>query len=79
MIAIQARMIAALDRLRHRHPTDCVAIFSHGDVIKAALAHYAGIHLDLFQRLEIDLASVTVIEVADHGPAIVCVNDRGRL
>jgi probable phosphomutase (TIGR03848 family) len=79
MITVQARMVAALDRLRHRHPDDHIAVFSHGDVIKAAVAHYAGIHLDLFQRLEIDPASATIIEVADHGPTIVCVNDRPHL
>jgi probable phosphomutase (TIGR03848 family) len=79
MIAVQARMIAALDRLRRQHASETVAVFSHGDLIKAAVAHYAGIHLDLFQRLEIDPASITIIEIAAHGPAIVCVNNCGDL
>jgi broad specificity phosphatase PhoE len=44
---------------------------------KAAVAHYAGIHRDLFQRLEIDPASVTVIQVEDHGASIVRLNNCG--
>lgn len=75
----QARMIAALERLRERHPDQTIAVVSHGDVIKSAIAHYAGIPLDLFHRIEISVASVSVVEVGDHGPRIVCVNQTGDL
>lgn len=75
----QARMIAALERLRERHPRQTIAVVSHGDVIKAAIAHYAGIPLDLFHRIEISVASVSVIAVGDHGPHIICVNNTGEL
>ena len=34
---------------------------SHGDVIKAIVADALGLHLDLFQRIVVDPASVTVI------------------
>ena len=61
------------------HPKGVVAVFSHADVIKAAAAHYAGIHLDLFQRLVIDTASVTWIRFTPHGPRIIRVNDSGDL
>ena len=39
----------------------------HGDVIKAVLAHYLGTPLDLFQRLVIDPASVSIVELHDDG------------
>jgi probable phosphoglycerate mutase len=75
----QARMIAALERLRERHPDQTIAVVSHGDVIKSAIAHYAGIPLDLFHRIEISVASVSVVEVGDHDPLIFCVNNTGEL
>lgn len=73
----QARMIAALERLRERHPSQTVAVVSHGDPIKSAIAYYAGIALDLFHRIEISVASVSVVAVGDYGPRIVCVNNTG--
>jgi probable phosphoglycerate mutase len=75
----QARMIATLERLRERHPDQTIAAVSHGDVIKSAIAHYTGIPLDLFHRIEISVASVSVVEVGDHGPHIFCVNNTGEM
>lgn len=76
---MQARAVAAIDRLRVQHTTGVVAVFSHADVIKAAAAHYAGLHLDLFQRIVIDTASVTWIRFTDHGPRLIRLNDTGAL
>lgn len=79
MLEAQARIVAELERLREQHPNETIAIVSHGDLIKAAIAHYAGIHLDLFQRIEISPASVSIIAVDDNGPRILKVNDTGEL
>ena len=76
---VQARVVAALERIRQAHPKGAVAVFSHADIIKAAAAYYAGIHLDLFQRLVIGTASVTWIQFDKHGPRIVRLNDTGEL
>ena len=35
---------------------------SHADPIKSAIAHYTGMHLDLFQRVHVSPASVTVFD-----------------
>ena len=43
-------------------------------MIRAALAHYLGIHLDLFQRLEISPASVSILRVGPYGPEVLLVN-----
>ncbi|MFC2030349.1 histidine phosphatase family protein, partial [Chloroflexota bacterium] len=51
-----------------------VAAVSHSDPIKMAAAHYAGLPLDLFQRLTIDLASVTAFTFSRFGPRLVCLN-----
>ncbi len=79
LVEVQSRMVAEMEKLRELLPDSTVAIVSHGDVIKSALAHYAGIPLDLFLRIEISPASVSIISVDDHGPRILCVNDTGEL
>lgn len=76
---MQARAVAAVERLRRLHPSGVVAIFSHADVIKALAAYYAGIPFDLFQRLVIDTASVTWIRFTPHGPRLLRLNDTGNL
>jgi len=48
-------------------------------VIKAVVAHYLGIHLDLFQRIEISPASATIISVYDRGARVIRLNDTGEL
>jgi probable phosphoglycerate mutase len=79
MSEVQTRVVAELERIRERHPDDAIAIVSHADPIKAVIAYYAGIPLDLFLRVEIDPASVSVIAIGDHGPQILLLNDTGTL
>jgi probable phosphomutase (TIGR03848 family) len=50
---------------------------SHGDVIKAILADALGMHLDAFQRIQVDPASVSVIRYTELRPFVVRMNDRG--
>ena len=50
---------------------------SHGDVIKAIVADALGVHLDLFQRIVADPASVTVIRYTPLRPFLVRLNDTG--
>ena len=39
---------------------------SHGDVIKAILADALGMHLDAFQRIMVDPASLSVVRYTPH-------------
>jgi probable phosphomutase (TIGR03848 family) len=50
---------------------------SHGDVIKAVLADALGLHLDQFQRIVVDPASISVITYTDTRPFVVRMNDGG--
>lgn len=77
MLEVQARVLTEMETMRARHPDGYVAIVSHMDVIKAAIAHFAGIHLDLLFRFEIAPASVSVVEMNEYGPRIVSLNDMG--
>ncbi|MDI6100160.1 MSMEG_4193 family putative phosphomutase [Actinoplanes sp. NEAU-A12] len=52
---------------------------SHGDVIKAIVADALGLHLDQFQRIVADPASITVIRYTSTRPFVVRVNETGEL
>ena len=58
---VQARVIATMRRLHGVHPAATLALVSHGDVIKAALAHYLRVELDDLERFDIAPASISVI------------------
>ncbi|HSR30619.1 MAG TPA: MSMEG_4193 family putative phosphomutase [Anaerolineae bacterium] len=70
----QARIVAELDAIRDAHPGQTVAVVSHSDPIKMAVAHYTGLALDLFQRIAISPASVTAFAFAQYGPRLICLN-----
>ena len=52
---------------------------SHGDVIKAVIADALGAHLDQFQRIVVDPASVSVITYTPLRPFVLRLNDTGDL
>ncbi len=76
---MQLRMVSALELVVADHPGELVVVVSHADPIKAAIAHYTGVHLDLFQRIVVSPASVTVFELSAHGAAMLKCNDTGSL
>lgn len=79
MLEVQARAVAALERLRASHREDRVAVVSHSDVLRAAIAYYVGIALDLLLRIEVDPASVSTLVVTDWGARLAGLNDTGAL
>ena len=50
---------------------------THGDIIKAVLADALGLHLDQYQRIVPDPASVSVIRYTSTRPYVLRVNDTG--
>jgi probable phosphoglycerate mutase len=72
----QARVIAQLDQLREKHTgkKTKIACITHADVIKIAVAHYIGLPLDLFQRLTIDPASISILHF-DNTVRLLTLND----
>jgi probable phosphoglycerate mutase len=79
LLEVQQRAAGMVGRIAAVHPRGVVAVFSHGDVIRLLVAHYAGVHADLFQRLMVSPASVTAIALGDGVPRIVRVNDTGAV
>jgi probable phosphoglycerate mutase len=74
VLEVQARFVSELEALRARHPGQTVAIVSHADSIKAALAHYMGVPLDLFDRIAVYPASVSMVDIDDAGALIHRIN-----
>lgn len=52
-------------------------LVSHGDVLKAILADALGMHLDMFQRIQVDPASLSIVQYTTLRPFVVRVNDVG--
>jgi probable phosphomutase (TIGR03848 family) len=75
---MQLRIVSTIDRLRAAHPGGTIVCVSHADPIKAAIAHAIGTHLDLFQRIVVSPASVSVLAFLNGGPVVLSVNSTGR-
>ena len=84
MLQMQTRGVAAVRawdrRINEEHGRDALWVaVSHGDVIKAILADALGTHLDNFQRIVVDPASVSVISYTALRPFVVRYNEHGDL
>lgn len=76
----QFRAVQALEKLTARHQKDTIVVVSHADLIKLVLAHYLGVHIDLFQRIAISPASASVLALSENGIVrVVRINDDGPL
>jgi probable phosphomutase (TIGR03848 family) len=85
LAGMQARAVAAI----RRHDADLESRFgpsavwvavSHGDVIKSILADALGMHLDLFQRISVGPASVSIVRYGAARPDVIATNtDSGDL
>ena len=76
---MQSRTVAALESVVAAHPGEMIVVVSHADPIKSVIAHFTGVHLDLFQRITVSPASVTVFALGPHGVTLVKCNDTGSL
>ncbi len=79
MTAMQARAVEAVRRrdaaveAEHGAAAVWVAV-SHGDIIKSVLADALGMHLDLFQRINVDPASVSIVRYTGTRPYVLATN-----
>ena len=82
MLAMQRRALKAVRETNRRvaaeHGPDAIWVaVSHGDVIKSILSAAAGAHLDDFQRIQVDPASVSVVRYTPRRPFVLRLNDNG--
>ncbi|MEU7900703.1 histidine phosphatase family protein [Nonomuraea sp. NPDC049152] len=77
---VQHRAVAAVRDWNERLGEKGVYLAcTHGDVIKAIVADALGLHLDQFQRITADPASITIIRYTPLRPFVLRLNDVGEL
>jgi probable phosphomutase (TIGR03848 family) len=79
MTEMSSRAVSAIRGWDHRlaaeHGEDAIwAAVSHGDVIKAILADALGMHLDSFQRIVVDPASISIVHYTSARPYLITAN-----
>jgi len=80
LLEMQGRALSGFYRLNAVKGKGPRLLVSHGDVIKSIVAHCLGMHLDQFQRLVIEPASITIIDTDSGISRLVRFNDaRGFL
>ncbi len=78
LAGVQRRAVAAVRHWNAKLGDEAVyLVCSHGDVIKAIVADALGVHLDQFQRITADPASLTAIRYTTLRPFVLRVNDVG--
>lgn len=75
LLEMQGRALSGFYRLNALKGKGPRLLVSHGDVIKSIVAHCLGMHLDQFQRLVIEPASLTIIDTDSGVSRLVRFND----
>jgi probable phosphoglycerate mutase len=78
-VGAQARTVESILAIARRHPRGRVAVATHGDIARLALAHFLGTPIDAFQRIVVDTASVSVLRIERGRGAVLLMNDTGGL
>lgn len=74
MPEVQRRMFDELMRVRDAWPDGTVALVGHADAIRALLVYLLGMSMDVFLRLRIDPASVSIVRVSDWNLEVAGIN-----
>lgn len=67
----QTRVVEEIERIVDQHPHGLVCVVSHADPIRLTVAHYVGVHIDLFQRIQVAPATVTALHLSERGPYLL--------
>lgn len=76
MAEAASRIVGAIEEAAAGHEGETVALVSHCDPIRGAIAHYLGLPLDNLLRFDIDPASVSRLVVGRWGGRVSTVNER---
>lgn len=75
LLEMQSRALSSFYSLNAAKGKNPRLLVSHGDVIKSIVAHCLGMHLDQFQKLIIEPASLTIIDTDDGVSRLIRFND----
>jgi len=76
---VQVRVAAVLEELLETHPEGNIAIVSHADPIRVAVAYFVGLPLDLIGRIWITPDSLTILRFDEWGPRLTNLSHTGSL
>jgi len=74
LLEVQQRGVRVIEWLRQTYPQGIVAVVSHGDVIRTALAHYLGMPFNEYRRLNLDNGAISVLELFDEWVRVKALN-----
>ena len=72
---MQSRAMTSVHEAVSTKAKGAAVIVSHGDVIKSIVASALGMHLDEFQRIVIDPASISILDFSTTKPRALLLND----
>ena len=72
---MQSRAMTSVHEAVSTKAKGAAVIVSHGDVIKSIVASALGMHLDEFQRIVIDPASISILDFSTTKPRVLLLND----
>jgi probable phosphoglycerate mutase len=75
ILEMQTRALQSIHNSIDRKAKAPLVIVSHGDVIKSIVAACLGMHIDEFQRIIIDPASISIIDFSRAKPRVLLLND----
>ncbi len=78
-LEVQNRIIKEIEELAAHHGKAKIAIVSHADVIRAAVAYFAATPIDMIERFEISPCSVSVVAVGPDNATLLTINSPADL
>lgn len=79
LLEVQLRMVKTVEETLKTSSDKNIIFVSHGDPIKSLICYYLGIPLDFVNRLQIDMASVSLLRFTDYKPKVILTNFTGLL
>jgi len=78
-LEVQNRIAREIEVLARRHGNARIAIVSHADVIRAAVAYFAATPIDMLDRFEIAPGSVSAVAMNEDNVTLLTINNLGEL
>jgi probable phosphoglycerate mutase len=71
----QTRLVDEIEILCEKHKAkDVIAVVGHADPIKLIIAYFIGLPLDLFQRLGLDIGSISTLWISEKSAKLMQLN-----
>lgn len=77
ILKVKQRVTGHIESLRTTHPEGRIAIVTHAEIIRTVLLHYLGMPLAYYDRLDIDLTSITTLKTGESGMKLTGLNEPG--